>query len=193
MLGRRLAKGTLRQSAARALLALSKLILQKYIIHIPQISHISPPIPAQVALLSGLSKEDVQAALKGANERGGEHLSRLLKFVVARAGGCCIFLHFLPVIAICTRNSVTCPACSSLCGARRWVLHYFSKATPAYFTFVTRNLATCPACSSLSWRAPVGISPPSLVYCASFVFFRSVPHHNHPAGRVGRPRPAFLF
>ena len=42
---------------------------------------------AKDMLLSGLSEADRQAVLLGAHEKGGEHISRLLKFVVARTGG----------------------------------------------------------------------------------------------------------
>jgi hypothetical protein len=38
-------------------------------------------------LTSGLTAADRAALLKGAHDKAGDHLSRLLKFVVARAGG----------------------------------------------------------------------------------------------------------
>ena len=46
------------------------------------------PLPLlQVMLTSGLTAADRAALLNGAHDKAGDHLSRLLKFVVARAGG----------------------------------------------------------------------------------------------------------
>jgi hypothetical protein len=51
----------------------------------------------QVMLTSGLTAADRAALLNGAHDKAGDHLSRLLKFVVARAGGhllgACCFNH----------------------------------------------------------------------------------------------------
>ncbi len=55
------------------------------------------PLPAlfspapQVVFTPGLTPDDRTALLKGAHDKAGEHVSRLLKFVVARAGeGSCL-------------------------------------------------------------------------------------------------------
>jgi hypothetical protein len=50
--------------------------------------------PAQVTFTTGLSEADRAALLAGAADQVGDHLARLLKFVVARAGEPGIFFLF---------------------------------------------------------------------------------------------------
>lgn len=56
---------------------------------------------AKVVLLSGLSEADRAAALVGPGKEGGDHVSRLIKFIVARAGKILkLFLIFFFFISI---------------------------------------------------------------------------------------------
>lgn len=72
-----------------------------------------PPLLPQVTLATGLSKEEVAAALKGDPHAGGNHLSKLLKFVVARTGVVVI------TVSAFRQNGV-------LKGAQRWETSFSS-------------------------------------------------------------------